>query len=132
MKITTTSAPHPYANTTRKTKLRTKNEVFAENEAILKRLTLDGVEMSNKKDFDFRVALPSREDCVRVREKFQANFATLNKGAMFVYIKEPDGMQLSFSIKMLPQAEIITEIETELALAAHDFEGVEVTWEFQE
>ncbi len=107
------------------------SSVLLENSNILFRLENNGHDMGNKKDFEFTVSLPTKEDCKKVRQAFRNKYQ-VPEGGMFVIIDDPKDFQLVLCVEMHPTAEDITALEEKLLDSASDFGGAQIAWEFKE
>ena len=102
-----------------------------ENSEILARFSKKGTSLKEKRAFEFRVALDSKEQCKKVRENYRKSFKLPND-SMFILIDDPKDFQLILSVSMIPSAERVTEVEENLRKASEEFSHADVSWEFED
>ncbi|MFP3385868.1 ribonuclease E inhibitor RraB [Tritonibacter sp. SIMBA_163] len=107
------------------------SDILRENSKILLRLEKNGLDTKKKRDFEFSVSLPTKENCKEVRQVFRNKYK-VPEGGMFIIIDDPEDFQLVLCVEMRPTAEYITEIEKKLLESSNGFDSVKVLWEFKE
>ena len=107
------------------------DQLLEENERTLTRFSDRGADLRAEKEFEFTVSLNSKSDCELFRDAYRKNHK-LPEGGFFILVNDPKDYRLLLCVKMKPVADKITEIEAQLLSVSGNFEGAEVSWEFEE
>lgn len=104
--------------------------LIEQNQELLNRFATKGVRMDEAKDFDFRVSLPTSDDCRALRKALREK-KLVPKDALLAVLSYRTYAEFSLSIEMVPLADSITEIEALLIDASQAYPDAEVSWEFR-
>ncbi len=108
-----------------------RQKTLRENIAALANIRKNGTDLSGKKEVEFEVVLPTKEDCGEVQKLFNSRYKLPYDG-LFIRSPNENGYSLTACVGIIPTAENITEIEIQLLDVTRNFEDAEVFWGFEE